>query len=139
MDPIKTMGLAASAHAGPPEGQEADTQAEARRNMFSRVAFTRSLGVQRAYSETGRARLTVEGRPDLENVIHAIHGGVVLTLLDVVRPLREGRLLRLLPDWEMGLLDIWAVTPQRDAQPAKVRQAIAELQAYFAQLDGTLR
>lgn len=84
MDPIKTMGLAASAHAGPPEGQEADTQAEARRNMFSRVAFTRSLGVQRAYSENGRARLTVDGRPDLENVIHAIHGGVVLTLLDVV-------------------------------------------------------
>lgn len=36
----------------------------------------------------------------------------------------------------MGLLDIWAVTPQRDAQPAKVRQAIEELQAYFATLHG---
>lgn len=84
MGPNKTMNLEACAPAGPPGAQEADARAEARRNMFSRVAFTRALGVQRAYSENGRARLTVEGRPDLENVILAIHGGVVLTLLDVV-------------------------------------------------------
>lgn len=84
MDPIKTMDPEACAPAGPPGDLVADARAEARRNMFSRVAFTRALGVQRAYSENGRARLTVEGRPDLENVIHAIHGGVVLTLLDVV-------------------------------------------------------
>ena len=84
MDLIKTMDPAAPVPAGPPEGLDADARAEARRNTFSRVAFTRWLGVQRAYSENGRARLTVDGRPDLENVIHAIHGGVVLTLLDVV-------------------------------------------------------
>jgi len=59
-----------------------------------------------------------------------------LSLLDVVEPLREGRLVRLLPDWELGLLDIWAVTPQRDALPAKVRQAMAVLQDYFAHLPG---
>lgn len=62
----------------------AEERADARRNAYARVAFTRSLGVQRAYSRDGRARLTIEGRPDLENVIQAIHGGVVLTLLDVV-------------------------------------------------------
>lgn len=84
MDPINTVDLTAQAPAGSPGALDADARADARRNMFSRVAFTRALGVQRAYSEGGRARLTVEGRPDLENVIHAIHGGVVLTLLDVV-------------------------------------------------------
>lgn len=84
MDPIKTMDLDPCASECPPGRTEADERAEARRNTFARVAFTRSLGVQRAYSENGRARLTVEGRPDLENVIRAIHGGVVLTLLDVV-------------------------------------------------------
>lgn len=62
----------------------AEELADARRNAYARVAFTRSLGVQRAYSKEGRARLTIEARPDLENVIQAIHGGVVLTLLDVV-------------------------------------------------------
>lgn len=61
----------------------AEELADARRNAYARVAFTRSLGVQRAYSKDGRARLTIEGRPELENVIQAIHGGVVLTLLDV--------------------------------------------------------
>lgn len=61
-----------------------DALAEARRNAYARVAFTRWLGVQRAYSKDGRARLTIESRPELENVIHAIHGGVVLTLMDVV-------------------------------------------------------
>ncbi len=43
-----------------------------------------------------------------------------------------------LPDWDFGGLDIWAVTPQRQAQPAKVRQAIAALQAYLARLPGVV-
>lgn len=61
-----------------------DALDQARRNAYARVAFTRWLGVQRAYSKDGHARLTIESRPELENVIHAIHGGVVLTLMDVV-------------------------------------------------------
>ncbi|MEZ5647057.1 MAG: PaaI family thioesterase [Burkholderiaceae bacterium] len=77
------MTTTAPAAPGAPAIDEEDL-AEARRNAYARVAFTRSLGVQRAYSRDGRARLTVEGRPELENVIQAIHGGVVLTLLDVV-------------------------------------------------------
>lgn len=77
MNPIHVMGPNPGATV--PE----DPQADARRNAYARVAFTRSLGVQRAYSKDGRARLTIEGRPELENVIQAIHGGVVLTLLDV--------------------------------------------------------
>jgi hypothetical protein len=38
----------------------------------------------------------------------------------------------------MGLLDLWAV-PQRDALPAKVRQAVEVLRAYFGQLEGVVR
>lgn len=63
-------------------------------------------------------------------------GVAVLSALDVVPSIQSGQLLRLLPDWDMGHLDIWAVTPQRNTQPAKVRQAIEELQAYFASLQG---
>lgn len=63
-------------------------------------------------------------------------GVALLSALDVQPQVHSGALLRLLPTWDMGHLDIWAVTPQRDAQPAKVRQAIEELRAYFAALDG---
>lgn len=63
-------------------------------------------------------------------------GVAVLSAFDVAPHIQSGQLLRLLPAWDMGHLDIWAVTPQRDAQPAKVRQAIEELHAYFSRLDG---
>lgn len=54
------------------------------RNVFSAVPFTALLGVQREFTENGRARLVLEPRPELGNVIGAVHGGAVFTLLDVV-------------------------------------------------------
>ena len=60
-----------------------DAAVAARRNAFARVPFTRLLGVRREYSEGGRARLVVDARPEFENVIGAMHGGIVATLLDV--------------------------------------------------------
>lgn len=54
------------------------------RNLFGAVPFTRLLGVRREFSQGGRARLVLDPRPELGNVIGSVHGGVVLTLLDVV-------------------------------------------------------
>jgi uncharacterized protein (TIGR00369 family) len=54
-----------------------------RRNVFSAVPFMGLLGVRREFSEGGRARLVLDERADLGNVIGAVHGGVVFTLLDV--------------------------------------------------------
>ncbi|KQP22447.1 PaaI family thioesterase [Pseudorhodoferax sp. Leaf267] len=62
---------------------DSDAQAEARRNAYARVPFTRMLGVQREFSHGGQARLVIEARPELQNVIGAVHGGVILTMLDV--------------------------------------------------------
>ena len=53
------------------------------RNAFAAVPFTRLLGVQREFSQDGRARFVLDARPELENVIQAVHGGVLATLLDV--------------------------------------------------------
>ena len=53
------------------------------RNIFGQVPFTRLLGARREFSEGGRARLAIDPRPDLGNVIGAMHGGVMLTLMDV--------------------------------------------------------
>ena len=57
--------------------------AAARRNAFAGVPFTRLLGMRREFSERGRARFVIDARPELENVIGAMHGGIVATLLDV--------------------------------------------------------
>jgi hypothetical protein len=43
-----------------------------RRNVFNRVAFTRWMGVRREFSVDGRARLVVDSRPELENMIQSI-------------------------------------------------------------------
>lgn len=75
-------------------------------------------------------------RATVQQFCEAGLGVAVLSAHDVATSLREGRLVRLLPEWDAGHLDIWAVTPQRDAQPAKVRQVIDVLRAYFARLDG---
>ena len=53
------------------------------RNLFSQVPFTRLLAAQREFSQNGQARLVLDPRPELGNVIGAVHGGVVVTLLDV--------------------------------------------------------
>ena len=54
------------------------------RAMFGQVPFMQLLDVRREFSEGGRARLVIDERPEIGNVIGAIHGGVVVTLLDVV-------------------------------------------------------
>lgn len=54
------------------------------RQLFATVPFTRLLDVRREFSEAGRARLVLHERPELGNVIGAVHGGAVCTLLDVV-------------------------------------------------------
>ncbi len=54
------------------------------RAMFGQVPFMQLLDVRREFSEGGRARLVIDERPEIGNVIGGIHGGVVITLLDVV-------------------------------------------------------
>ncbi|WP_043340025.1 LysR substrate-binding domain-containing protein, partial [Comamonas sp. B-9] len=54
--------------------------------------------------------------------------------LEVADQVRSGQLLRLLPDWDCGSLRISALTPERQALPARVRLALAALQAHFAPL-----
>lgn len=54
------------------------------RQLFDRVPFIRLLGLRRVFSEAGKARLELPPRDELGNVIGAVHGGAVFTLLDVV-------------------------------------------------------
>jgi DNA-binding transcriptional LysR family regulator len=51
---------------------------------------------------------------------------------DVHEASQAGRLLPLMPGLRLPPLPIYALTPQRDAQPAKVRYAIQALQQHLA-------
>lgn len=55
---------------------------------------------------------------------------------EIRNELARGELVRVLPGWSLPQMGIYAVTPRRDAQPAKVRHAIAALQDYFARQAG---
>jgi len=52
--------------------------------IFAKTPFTRLIGMQRDYSEGGKAQISLDPHADLGNVIGAVHGGVVVTMLDVV-------------------------------------------------------
>ncbi|MFN4359597.1 MAG: LysR family transcriptional regulator [Hylemonella sp.] len=81
-------------------------------------------------------RIASNNQLSIQQMCEAGLGPALLGSMDVQESLLEGRLQRLLPDWDFGALDLWAVTPQRDAQPAKVRLAIAALGQYLRSLPG---
>ena len=65
-------------------------------------------------------------------------GVAALVRSDADDDLRAGRLVELLSQWRAAPIDIWAVTPQRDNQPAKVRHAMTALAASLRALPGAV-
>ncbi|WP_077032689.1 LysR family transcriptional regulator [Pelomonas sp. KK5] len=80
------------------------------------------------YSLDLRPRASSNNQLTLQQLCEA---GMGLALLspDDLEPLPTGRLVPLLPGWRLPALPVYALTPQRDAQPAKVRHAIEALSA----------
>ena len=81
-------------------------------------------------------RIASNNQLSIQQMCEAGLGLALMGSMDAQDALQAGRLVRLLPGWSFGTMDMWAVTPQRDAQPAKVRQAIAALHQYLSQLPG---
>jgi DNA-binding transcriptional LysR family regulator len=84
------------------------------------------------------ARITSNNQLSLQQMCVAGLGLARLAHVDVVDDLAAGRLVPVLPQWQSRPLDVWAATPQRDTQPAKVRVAIEALQAYLSRLQGAV-
>jgi len=78
------------------------------------------------------ARLNANSMPAVREF--ALAGlGVALQPEPEVRALfAQGRLVPVLPEWSTPPMAIHAITPRRDAQPAKVRAAIAAFRDYLA-------
>lgn len=85
-----------------------------------------------------QARIGSNNQLSLQQMCVAGLGLARLARADVTDELRSGRLLQVLPAWQLAPLDVWAVTPQRHAQPAKVRHAAQALQDYLLTLPGVL-
>ena len=85
-----------------------------------------------------QARIGSNNQLSLQQMCVAGLGLARLARADVADELRSGRLLPVLPAWQLAPLDVWAVTPQRHAQPAKVRHAVQALQDYLLTLPGVL-
>ncbi|GAA0746724.1 LysR substrate-binding domain-containing protein [Ideonella azotifigens] len=81
-------------------------------------------------------RIGSNNQLSIQQMCEAGLGPAMLGMVDVHEALEAGRLRHLLPEWQAGSLDVWALTPQRDAQPAKVRHAIAALGRYLAGVPG---
>lgn len=52
--------------------------------LFAQVAFNRLLDLRREFAEGGVARLVLQARPELTNNFQAVHGGVIMSMLDGV-------------------------------------------------------
>lgn len=79
-----------------------------------------------------QARVTSNNQLSLQQMCEAGLGLAVLGDLDIEDALQSGRLVPLLPHWRPPALGMYALTPQREAQPAKVRFAIEALRRAMA-------
>jgi DNA-binding transcriptional LysR family regulator len=84
-------------------------------------------------------RITSNNQLTLAQLCAAGLGLTMQVRPDVEDDLRAGRLVEVLPSWRLAPIPVWAVTPRRaSAQPAKVRHAIAALQAWLRTRPGVV-
>jgi len=83
-------------------------------------------------------RVTSNNQLTLQQLCAAGLGLALCVRADVDDELRGGRLVTLLPAWQPPSAPIWAVTPQRDGQPAKVRHVIDALHRHLRTVPGML-
>ena len=82
-----------------------------------------------------QARIASNNQISLQQMCEHGLGIAHLGHADAASALARGELVRLLPQWHLGSMPVWVVTPRRDeAEAAKVREAIEHLRRHFATL-----
>ena len=93
------------------------------------LVLNNAAGVQEVVHVSSRAQATQV------TALHALcvagWGISVVVSDDDRRALADGRLLPVLPDWHLPVMPVFAITPRRGEQPAKVRHALALLATHF--------
>jgi DNA-binding transcriptional LysR family regulator len=97
------------------------------------------LDLQAPNGETERievnARIASNNQVALQQMCE--HGLGVARLVgpDALTALRRGALVHVLPQWRLPSVPVWAVTPNRSGEEAKVRAALNGFKRYFAALE----
>ncbi|MFI5447946.1 LysR family transcriptional regulator [Polaromonas sp. UC242_47] len=98
------------------------------------------LELQNPAGERETLRLAARVQASQVTALHALcvagWGLSVVVSEDDRRALADGRLLPVLPGWRLDDLPVYAVTPRRGEQPAKVRHTLDLLAQYFGQANG---
>jgi DNA-binding transcriptional LysR family regulator len=81
-------------------------------------------------------RITSNNQLSLQQLCAAGLGLALGVRAELDDDLRSGRLVPVLPAWHAAAFPVWALTPQRDGQPAKVRHAIEAMRAYLRSVPG---
>jgi DNA-binding transcriptional LysR family regulator len=87
----------------------------------------------RVVNVSAPTRVVANNQQAVEFACLAGLGVAMLSSLDVAAMVASGQLVRLLPGWSAQTFAIWALTPQRAAQPAKVRLAIQAVRDHLSQ------
>lgn len=82
------------------------------------------------------ARIASNNQVALQQMCEQGLGIVRAARADVAPALRQGALIQVLPAWRVAPLPVWALTPRREGEAAKVRAALDALRRYFASLPG---
>lgn len=82
-------------------------------------------------------RITSNSQISLQQMCVSGWGLAFVVGTEAHEDLQARRLVQVLPAWRVPSMPLWAVTPQRDAKPAKVRHAITALQDYLRGFPGT--
>jgi DNA-binding transcriptional LysR family regulator len=109
----------------------ADTESPRLLDLITEPAMAAGQQAQKLRIE---ARVSSNNQFSLQQLCEAGLGLAMLSPSDVEDAVQAGRLVRLTTSWQVPSLTVWALTPQRDAQPAKVRHAIQALKTHFSQL-----
>jgi DNA-binding transcriptional LysR family regulator len=101
---------------------------------------TQTLVLHGEGGETATVLVTSRAQASQVTALHALcvagWGISVVVSDDDRRALADGRLVPVLPQWRLPDLPVYAITPRRGEQPAKVRHALALLAAHFESLPG---
>ena len=52
-------------------------------SLYDKVAFAKLLDLRREFAEGGISRMVLDARPELTNNFENVHGGVIMTMLDM--------------------------------------------------------
>lgn len=95
-------------------------------------------GVGDAFDLKVVPRITSNNLLTMRQMCEAGLGLAMMVEADIADELRAGRLVTVLDGWHLEAVPVWAVTPQRGTQPAKVRHAIAALHHHMRDAPGVV-